>query len=394
MKICFWGKIAGALKGKTGGGGELQIALMAKTLAALGHEVVVVDLDITDEFTTEEGIRVCPVAGYNKGVKIFRTLTHRLPGLYSTFVDIDADIYYCRIREYRHIMVYLAARKVNAKFILGLASDLDILSIAKRWKHFYSSNIKDLWGVFNGFAGEIVYPFLIRYADCVFVQHNGQKEILEKKNIKSIVFPNIIETSAIQAISNPERKDFVLVGSIDKRKGFTDFFRLVQLSPTLTFRVIGRPRDNTGKHFYKLLRSFINVTLTGPLSHEETIKEISCAKALISTSPMEGFPNVFIEAWACGVPVFSLHVDPGGVIKKEGLGEIADGNLNTLVSAMHSFKATAGFTDKARRYIERNHDLNDDRIKEMGRLFSDIYASKNSQKQEKDLTCPPEKSHQ
>ncbi|MDZ7634098.1 MAG: hypothetical protein U5L72_06520 [Bacteroidales bacterium] len=46
MKICFWGIIADALMGKTGGGGELQIATMAKTLAGLGHEVVVVDLDI------------------------------------------------------------------------------------------------------------------------------------------------------------------------------------------------------------------------------------------------------------------------------------------------------------------------------------------------------------
>ena len=69
MKVCFWGKIADALMGKTGGGGELQIALMAKTLASLGHSVVVVDLDITDEFTTTEGIRVCPVKGYNKGIK-------------------------------------------------------------------------------------------------------------------------------------------------------------------------------------------------------------------------------------------------------------------------------------------------------------------------------------
>lgn len=394
MKICFWGKIAGALKGKTGGGGELQIALMAKTLAALGHEVVVVDLDIADEFTTEEGIRVCPVAGYNKGVRIFRTLTHRLPGLYSTFVDINADIYYCRIREYRHIIVYKAARKVNAKFILGLASDLDILSIAKRWKHFYSSNIKDLWGVFNGFAGEIVYPFLLRKADRVIVQHNGQKKILENKNIKSIVFPNIIETSAIKTISNPDRKDFVYVGSLDKRKGFADFFRLVQLSPELTFKIIGRPRDKTGNYYYNRLRSFDNVKLTGPLSHDETIRQISGAKALISTSPMEGFPNVFIEAWACGVPVLSLHVDPGGVIKKEGLGEIADGNINTLLSAIDSFKVTNGFADKARRYIERNHELNNDRINEMERLFSEIYTSRNSLNQEIDLTSHSDKSNQ
>ncbi len=29
MRICFWGSVADALRGKTGGGGELQIALLA-----------------------------------------------------------------------------------------------------------------------------------------------------------------------------------------------------------------------------------------------------------------------------------------------------------------------------------------------------------------------------
>ena len=72
-------------------------------------------------------------------------------------------------------------------------------------------------------------------ADCVIVQHHGQKEILNKKNIESIVFPNIIDTSAFKTDHlNPERKDFVYVGSLDKRKGFADFFKIVQLSPKLT----------------------------------------------------------------------------------------------------------------------------------------------------------------
>ena len=34
MKICFWGDLVGALTGNTNGGGELQIALLAKALAS------------------------------------------------------------------------------------------------------------------------------------------------------------------------------------------------------------------------------------------------------------------------------------------------------------------------------------------------------------------------
>ena len=375
MKICFWGKIADALNGKTGGGGELQIALLAKTLACLGHEVVVVDLDIDKEFTASEGIRVIPVRGYNKGIKGLRTFTHRLPSLYSTFVEIKADVYYCRIREYRHLIVYMAARKVNARFILGLASDLDILTIAKRWRHFYSSNIKDLWGVFNGLTGEIVYPFLLRKADRVIVQHSGQQEILRKKNIDSVVFPNVIDTSAFKPELNPCKKDFVYVGSLDKRKGFADFYKVVQMSPGHTFKVIGSPRDKTGNQFYQRLKSNGNVFLAGRLSHEETIRQISGSKALISTSPMEGFPNVFIEAWACGIPVLSLYVDPGRVIRREGLGFTADGDIENLISAMDLIDCSNGFSDKAIGYIKKYHELNNERIMEMERVFSDFPAS-------------------
>ena len=378
MKVCFWGKIADALNGKTGGGGELQIAILAKTLAGLGHEVVVVDLDIVKEYITPEGIKVCPVKNYNKGLKGLRTFTHRLPGLYSTFRDIKADIYYCRIREYRHIIVYLAARKAKARFMLGLASDLDILSFSKRWKHFYSSNVKDLWGIFNGLAGEFVYPFLLRHADCVVVQHSGQKDLLKGKNIESVIFPNIIDTGNIKPSSDPDREYFIYVGSLDKRKGFADFYRVVSLSPDHTFKVIGNPRDKTGNYFYERLRAFGNVTLTGRLSHDETIRQISCAKALISTSPMEGFPNIFIEAWACGIPVLSLHVDPGGVIRKEGLGQTADGDIKKLIAAMDTLNQLNGFPEIARNYIELNHELNEKMVSRMERLFNDVITGKPS----------------
>jgi len=263
MRICFWGKIANALLGKTYGGGELQIALLARTLTSLGHEVVVVDLDIVEGFVTDEGIKVYPVKGYNSGMKMFRTLTHRLPALYSTFVGMKADVYYCRIREYRHIIVYLAARKVKAKFILSLASDLDILSIRKRWKHFYSSNIKDLWGVFNGIMGEIVYPFLLRKADLVLVQHYGQKEILSSKGITSRVFYNMIEANNIERIEEEDSVSaFVYVGSLDKRKGFEDFFEIVKRTPMYRYKVIGKVRDKTGNRS-KIQRVGINPFISG-----------------------------------------------------------------------------------------------------------------------------------
>ena len=372
MKICFWGKIADALAGRTGGGGELQIATIAKALSGLGHEIVVVDLDVKDEYVTDEGIKVYPVKDYNKGIRILRTWTHRFPGLYSTFKKINADIYYCRIRDSRHIIMYLAARKVKAKFILALASDLDILGIRDRWRHFYSTSIKDLWGIFNGITSELDYPFLLKNADLVMVQHEGQKEILKKKGIDSVVFHNFISTDKIGSLERNPDTDFVYVGSLDKRKGFAEFFDLVDKTPQHTYKVIGRIRDKTANVLFEKLKSYPNVKLMGQLSHEATLREICNSRALVSTSPMEGFPNVFIEAWACGIPVLSLHVDPGNAIAKEGLGVAAGGSMNRLIEAMDNLENSKSFAFKSKRYIQMTHELNPARIAELNTIITGV----------------------
>ena len=378
MRICFWGSVAEALKGKTGGGGELQIALLAKALAKKGHEVIVLDLDIHEEFVTNDGIKVLPVEGYNTGIRMIRTLTHRLPGIYSGFIHVNADIYYCRIREYRHILTYMAARKLNAKFVLGLASNLDILNFGSRWRHFYSSTIDDLWGVFNGICTEFVYPYLLRKSDYVLVQHQGQGDLLAKKGIKHIVFPNLIDMDEIPANPNPVKKHFVYVGSLNKRKGFAEFYDLVKKLPSQSFKVIGQPRDKIGALYFAKISLCKNVKLLGRLDHKQTLKEIANSLALISTSPMEGFPNVFIEAWACGIPVFSLYVDPGGIIEKEKLGVIAHGNRDKLLHELNHFKVNDEFGERARSYVAHNHILSADKIEEIDNLFQKIYKSKIS----------------
>jgi glycosyltransferase involved in cell wall biosynthesis len=375
MKICFWGDIAGALNDNTSGGGELQIALLAKALAKMGHEVVVLECESIEEFETEEGIKVYPITGWNKGIRWIRTLTHKLPQLYLNLRDQKADVYYCRIRNYRHVFAYMAARKVNAKFVLGLASDLDIMNFRMRWKYYYLTNLRKLWVFFDGLFSEIVYPRLLRKSDCIFVQHVGQKEILLKKNINSILFPNLIDLNERPIILDNVEKDFIYVGWLDKRKGFPEFFKLVEKAPFHSFKVIGPPRDKIGRMYYEKLKTFKNVSLLGELSHSETVYHIANSKALISTSPMEGFPNIFIEAWAFGIPVLSLRFDPGGVIKREELGVVVDGDLDKLIYAMNSLNNTEEFAKRAKAYVDHNHVLNAEKINLINNLFSELVNS-------------------
>jgi glycosyltransferase involved in cell wall biosynthesis len=87
---------------------------------------------------------------------------------------------------------------------------------------------------------------------------------------------------------------------------------------------------------------------------------------------MEGFPNVFIEAWACGIPVYSLKVDPGNVIEREGLGVIAHGDPEIIIRALDQHRNTEDFTRRSLDYVKRNHAINDEKIAEINRIFSEL----------------------
>lgn len=374
MKICFWGDNAGALTGNPSGGGELQIALLAKALVSSGHDVVSVDYNVSEDFVSKDGIKVRSIKGYNDGIRILRTF-RRFKLIYFNLVDQQADIYYCRIRDFRHILAYWASRKVKAKFVLALASDLDVKGIGKRLKYLYLAEVAGLWWFFNGLLSEIVYSLLLRHSDLVLAQHEGQKKLLLKKHIQSKILHNLIDLNNIPVIKNPTHLQFCYVGSLDKRKGFVDFYDIIKESQMHSFKVIGAPRDKTGEIYYEKLKVFKNVTLLGRLSHSDTLYHISNAKALISTSPMEGFPNIFIEAWACGIPVLSLFFDPGNIIQKENLGFVANGDTKILLNAMETVNPTAEFAVKARNYVMRNHVLNDSKLNEINNMLNDLINS-------------------
>lgn len=378
MKICTWGDVASALEGKTSGGGELQIALLAKVLANSGHEVVIIDLMTDKDYVTRDGIKVVKIKGYQEGIRLFRFFTHRIPKLYENLKAQNADVYYSQIRDWRHILALWAARKTKGIFVIQLASDLDALGLKKRLKHDYLTHFDGLYWFLNAMLVELIFPRVVRKADMVLVQHEGQKQVLAKKRIKSIIFNNLIELNEIPHEPAPVRTDFSYVGALDRRKGFAEFHELAKRSPFATFKVVGSPRDRTGYKYFEKLKSFKNVTLFGSLSHTETMKHIYNSKALISTSPMEGFPNIFIEAWACGLPVLSLSFDPGDVIKKENLGVVADGDFDKLTRAMASVENTDAFAKRARDYVENNHIVNNAKIKEINDLFDELLKLKKA----------------
>jgi hypothetical protein len=75
--------------------------------------------------------------------------------------------------------------------------------------------------------------------------------------------------------------------------------------------------------------------------------------------------------------VLSLYFDPGDVIRREKLGEVADGDIDKLVNALPSIRNTDEFATRAKAYLERTHVINESKIKKINGLFDELYDNGN-----------------
>jgi glycosyltransferase involved in cell wall biosynthesis len=102
-----------------------------------------------------------------------------------------------------------------------------------------------------------------------------------------------------------------------------------------------------------------NLELEEARPREELLAELERAAAVVTTSEIEGMPNTFLEAWARGVPVLSLHVDPSGVIGRHGLGIVAGGSMERFVGAARELWSDGGLRseigERARAYVQERH---------------------------------------
>jgi glycosyltransferase involved in cell wall biosynthesis len=107
-------------------------------------------------------------------------------------------------------------------------------------------------------------------------------------------------------------------------------------------------------------RRWQNVTRLGTVSPAEVNRLIAEAVAVVSTSPAEGFPNTFIQAWMREAAVVSLSIDPDGVLSRAGMGRCSgtvDGAATDLRDLLSDEPRRRELVQHAREAALRRHSL-------------------------------------
>ncbi|MEP7359641.1 MAG: glycosyltransferase, partial [Anaerolineales bacterium] len=113
------------------------------------------------------------------------------------------------------------------------------------------------------------------------------------------------------------------VGGIRPHKQVERVAEIAAQLPQITFVVAGGPMRGFEAYYDQaraLVTQHANVRWLGFVPYVEIGRQFEAASVLLHTSTQEGFPNVFLQAWAAGMPVVSLGVDPDSLIAQRGLG--------------------------------------------------------------------------
>lgn len=354
-KICIFGyNVSDALQGKVVGGAELQMALLAETLAENGYEVLIIDREAKSSFSYKEKIFIRALPDWDKGIRGIRLFTHRIPRLLKCLKEANAEIYYVRGCTYLFLAPLYVARRLKAKFVMALSHDSELWTFRERYRIFYIKNA-NLWDwVSTILPNELAYAIIPKYSNVLMVQHKDQIQLAQSRGLKSIMFPNIVNSDVYTIEGNKERKNFVVVGAISSRKSLHLLIPVIKKIGDKIFEFVGTPGDLIGEKISEELKSLKNVLMHGRLNRKDTLKKIAGAKALVNTSRMEGFPNAFLEAWALGTPVISLFVDPGDVIKTHNLGYFCNGDVNLLQNILNLNHYDIN-EENLRSYVRDNH---------------------------------------
>lgn len=328
-----------------GGGAELQTTILARELVGRGLRVAHVVYPIKDPAPSEESAptlieRAAPQSGQRLGA-----LAEGY-AIWESLRRADAQVYVVRGSGGFLAAATAFCRAHRRQLVFSSSNDLDFDFVRPdRSRHILRINRVG-----------------IASARRVVVQTRQQRELA--RTVLPGVDPVLIPSFAQPAPATEREPDcFLWINRLTEYKRPEHYLELAEALPQMRFRMVGPTTGDTSAELIEQISSraarLPNLELLPALRREKVLEAIDRAVAVVTTSRVEGMPNTFLEAWARGVPVLSLSVDPDARIVEQEIGLVAGGSMPRLVEAAAELwedrVARAEMGERARRFVNEFH---------------------------------------
>jgi glycosyltransferase involved in cell wall biosynthesis len=207
-----------------------------------------------------------------------------------------------------------------------------------------------------------IYKGSLRLAARLALQTEAQRELAMRvlPDSDPVVIPSFAEPAPSR---NGTGEYFLWADRLVEYKLPDRYVELAEALPDARFRMVACPGAETPPGMAERIEAAAerlpNLELLPPRPRSELLEEIRNAVAVVKTSRVEGMPNGFLEAWARGVPVLSLNVDPDGKIANNDIGVAAEGSMERLIEAAGTLwrdrELRTEVGERARRFVHEVH---------------------------------------
>jgi glycosyltransferase involved in cell wall biosynthesis len=322
------------------GGAERYQWLLARAMAHAGWSVVVgVGKGLREnERRIIDGVEFVKIGDGNFLRAWYRFLKAERP-----------DWWFWQCADHRLGLAVEIAKLTNVRLMFSAMIDLDVIphrALARRPR---------LWPL---------YAWGLKRSDKIVVQHHGQlTQLSSDLRAKASILPGIVRQT-IEVRPHMARGHYVTwVGVLRQHKRPDLLLQIAKLLPDVSFVVCGglsshRTPPGYAEPIIEELKALTNVQYLGHVDPGKALEIIGNAAILLSTSDLEGFPSVFLEAWATGTPVVSLQIDPDGVIQRKNLGCISgtvEKAVTDIKSLLHSMDRREEIACRVRQHVSEAH---------------------------------------
>lgn len=169
------------------------------------------------------------------------------------------------------------------------------------------------------------YRWALHHCDFILCQTEEQKRLLQRTEKLSAL--RIPDFSCNNPPSESQPTDVLWIGEAVEWKQPELFYRLALTIPHQNFTLLTRPQNPD--YFERLVsktRDVPNLGFENSVPYREWPIYLNRARLVVNTSRFEGLPFSFTQAFAYGVPVASLNVDPDSILEKNQMGICAHGS--------------------------------------------------------------------